>query len=373
MTREICQLTKILAIGVRHQIPLGAVVESAANSYEGPSTLLDWFHEFYQWVSPFHWSELRRRLRLAKLLREISADLSAGNSLSDSLDWLADDLPGYYIPAIAIAEQRQALPEVLDNLEHLMEQELEIAAVPSALYNYLGWVGGLCLLVIFFILPGVTGRLLSMHAQVHPDRPVPMLSLLMVQAPHHVPLLVGALGMTLVLLILYKVVVLFSAGRLAREWLALRLPLVGHIVRLQALIELGHGMSSYLTLGYDLPAAATAVADSTERRWLKRRLQRFGDRVAYGESWTAAWEQSGLGNRFERWVVIHGQLRQEPAAGFVTLALLARQRLDYALNLTRKLLPVVAVLLAGLVVGLILLAMFLPIIRIADYMTYWPL
>lgn len=371
MTREACQLTQVLAWAARHGLPFDDAIEGHLKSQGGPNFFAWLIRIFGLTFGPWYWPRARHQHVLEWRLKKLLKDLRKGSPLSEALRRrMAVYLPDYYLPVLEVAEASDALPQVLTNLEQSMKRELKLNLLSRSTVVYLFSYGFVAFFIVSGLLVFIIPKFAIMYDEMLEGESLPTVTRWVIGVADWIDLHLMGLVVVIVLLVwLHRQLLRLQIYRWLWEWPLLMLPLVGQLTRLQRLIELGQGMSSYLSLGFDLPAAADAVRRSSWSPWLNRRLKHFSQRVADGMPWHQAWEQGGLGNRLERWVVLNSGLREDPASGFHDLASLARRRFDYLASMARQLMPVLIVLIAGLIVGTMALALFMPLIHLNDGMT----
>jgi type II secretory pathway component PulF len=297
---------------------------------------------------------------LREVLAHLHREVSRGRPIHEACGYFGRIFPAHLVAIIAAGETSAQLPEALRALAaHLTElDELKRTARRAMVYPLvvLTATGGL----VAFLIGGVVPQFAEMFRSAH--IPLPAVTLGLIRTSECLRanwlLLLG----TLAALVIGCVFAHRSARwRLARDWSALRIPLLGSTQRCLATARFAAYTRLLIESGRPLLAALTTGAELAGNAVLERHLLVARNGVAAGRPLHAVLPRSGGFPPF-----VFPALKAGETAGRLGEALKhieayaasrAKETLGYALTLLEPM------LLAGLtvLVGLIALSFFLPI------------
>ena len=308
--------------------------------------------------------EKERRPHVRGVLDGIHDALRQGKTLSSALEESAATFPALFIAAIRASERSSSLDEALSRYAAYAMQldTLRSRLISAALYPVLLLaVGGL---VILFLMGYVVPRFAHIYQDFGGE--LPLVSRLLLEWGGFVesawPLLLAVVGAGVAALVSRQ-------GRAAlahlAERLAWRIPALGERLRVFQLARLYRTLGMLLRGGIPSPQSMKMVSGLLTAR-LAAGLERARIKVTEGIALSVHFEQEGLGPpvpvRMLRVGEHAGNMGEmlERAAGFHDEEM-ARWA-DWA---TRLFGPVL-VLLMGLVIGVIVVFMYLPIFQLAE-------
>jgi type II secretory pathway component PulF len=347
-----------LSWAVRRGIPLSEAMNSLPffrNSGLARSTILfalGWFLKplFFlvpvPWFIDIHWS---------RYIRRALADLAKGEKLSVALHrHLYRYFPDFYFLAIGKAETEGRLVEALPLLARQLNFPSQVASErKSALF-----IVGIKLLVaanvIGFLLVYVVPRfeMIIYDLTGRSDGPAGFLPLVYVTS---------FIQFTIPVLILLHVVV--PRMGVAGEYLLLNLPLTGRDLKRLYVGEAARSMAVFVRQGETLVSAAEWSLKASRSRWMKKRLQRFLNRLRTGEQWDEAWRAVHKGPPLNQWAIKNAASREDPAGGFELLGEWLHSAVDSSTRKIELWVDPVCTLALGAVVWQVAYYVFSSIIR----------
>jgi type IV pilus assembly protein PilC len=160
-----------------------------------------------------------------------------------------------------------------------------------------------------------------------------------------------------------------AAGARASDWMILRLPVVGNLVLKTAVARFSRTLGTVLMSGVPMLQALHLARDACGNLILAESVEDVHRRVREGESVAQPLAASGVFPVMVAGMVEVGEETGALPAMLGHVADLYDEEVDNAVtSLTSLIEPVMIVLMAG-VVGIIVIALFLPIIRIIQLMT----
>jgi len=308
-----------------------------------------------------------RSERPRHLLQSLATDIRGGAALSDAMARQPRAFDRLYVNMVRAGEAGGALDAVLDRLARLQEKSLRLRGKVRAALVYplvvLALAGGILAVLLVVVVP----RFQRIFTDLLKGAPLPALTQAVVTAGelarHHFAVGLAALA------------VLAAAGALARRsavgaaWvdaLVLRLPLAGDLVRKSLTAQFARTLATLLGSGVALLPALAITRETAGNRRIAGALAAVHERVKAGEPLAAPLEAAGVFPAVVTSLVDVGEQTGQLPAMLGQVADIFEDEVDHAVGgLSSVLEPVLIVLLAG-VVGTIVIALFLPIIRVVQ-------
>jgi type II secretory pathway component PulF len=328
LTRE---LSTLLAVGV----PLTEALDNLAEQYPG---------------------------RFGQGLTQLRDSVSSGQSLAQAMRSRQDLFDPMTIAVVEVGENAGRLDTVLETLADFKErwQELANHIATALIYPAIVFIMaiGVSVFLMTFVVPDILAALLE------EGRELPLVTAIVKGASDTLlnhgwwigPALIGAIGC---------VGLALARGPGQRWWhrAVLRLPLVGPMIRKQAVVRIATVIATLMRSGVTFERAVRIAENTTTNHVMKDALRHCHEAIHTGSDIAAAVRQTGA---FPPTVVQVFAVGQESGRLEDMLDRLARdydrQVYSLAKRLTAFLEPVTIIFLA-IIVGLIVFAMMLPILE----------
>ncbi len=173
--------------------------------------------------------EQTENAKLRHTVARIGEDLQAGVSLSSSLRRFPDVFSTLYTSMVFAGESSGSLPAVLDRLVYITEHEYKVKSDIKSALNYpmivLGCLGAAFIILLHFVIP----KFASVFARTNLTLPMP--TRVCVKLSHLLDsywlLLLGGLAL---FILGVGALLRSSRGRYVRDYLLLRIPLIGPVL-----------------------------------------------------------------------------------------------------------------------------------------------
>ncbi len=302
--------------------------------------------------------------RFRGLLSLIADDLEGGKLLSEALAAHPHVFDRVFVALVRAAEKSDRMESIFARLEASLKQQEEQHAEFTRLLIYPALAALAVLTAAAVLLFYLTPKLAILVHGLHLPMPATTQALITVSrfAQSLLPWLVASAALALVALIVVR-----ERAPSLRLWLdqsVLRLPVVGTALSKHILARVFDLLALLLESGVGLLDALQACAESAGNRYIRRRLEDAAQRIAAGESVTQSLRHQNLLPPLVLRMVHTGEANGAlaPALSNVTwfFARDARETVARALKLLE---PGLAALL-GLLLALLMLAVFLPVYQI---------
>lgn len=303
---------------------------------------------------------------LKSRLSVMARDIAAGEPLASSLDKFPKDFSMFYVSSVKAGEAGGTLPEVLERLGNYLDKirQRKKKAVTAALYPSILLVAiiGVIFIVSLKYIPMVEKFLSSLRV------PLPALTGVVLDANKFFleywywflvfPIFV-ALGYKMVLMRIQA-----SRRFMHRTWL--KMPMLGTLIKQTnySWMFRTFGMLSYS--GVPVLNALKVTSDVISNDVIRAEVERIRDEVSRGEPIARTMEKGGLFDRFAVTMLDVGERSGELDAMMNRVADFYDQELDEFYVRMESILPAVLTLFMAGLVGVVVVALYLPILTIME-------
>ena len=302
---------------------------------------------------------------LKDALDGISEAIAGGATFSDALTAYPKIFDNLYVNMVKAGEAGGVLEVVLARLAEFAEKSDKIKNKVKGAMIYPT--------VVLFAAVGITGFLLTyvipkfqqVFTDLLGDAQMPALTQFVIDLSEWVKeywyIVVAGVA---ALWVLKKVIGMTPAGAYMYDVISIKTPVTGTLIKRTAISRVTRTLGTLLASGVPILQALVIVRDTTGNRVVSRALQNVHDSVKEGESMSEPLAQSGV---FPPMVVSMVEVGEETGALSDMLTRIANTYDDEVDNavagLTAAIEPALIIVLA-LIVGTIIVAMFMPMIKI---------
>jgi type IV pilus assembly protein PilC len=215
-------------------------------------------------------------------MAEVEEGLRRGEPLSACLDRHPKVFPGYYRGIMRSAELTGHLDVVLEQLAKYIERDLEARRKISSALIYPVVIAGMSLVTVVVLAAFVLPKFKMFFSNLNATLPLPTRMLLAVTdffAEWWWAVLAGVVvGTLLVLLVLST-----EAGRLLKDRILLRIPVIGETIRIALVERFCRVLASMASAGVALPDALRVATQSLRNRVFIRALSHVEEEMLRGE------------------------------------------------------------------------------------------
>ena len=315
---------------------------------------------------------LKRQERNAvfgQVLGELATTIGSGGSFSDGLRQHPGIFDSLYLNMVKAGEAGGALGMVLDRLARFMEKSDRLKSRVKTAMIYpviiMAVAGAILSVLMVFVVP----KFEQIFSGLLRGQPLPQLTRGLLEVSNfirgHAVLTLGALACG------------WMAFRLARrtpvgvrfmDWLFIKLPVLGELVLKSAVARFTRTLGSLLVSGVSILEALAIGRDTSGNVHIAAAIDHVHDQIKQGASMARPLEETGI---FPGMVTGMIQVGEETGALAEMLGRIADtydEEVDNAVaGLTSVIEPIMIVLMA-LVVGVIVIALFLPIVSVIQHL-----
>ncbi|MCH2141260.1 MAG: type II secretion system F family protein [Phycisphaerales bacterium] len=308
--------------------------------------------------------------QLKNILTDVVADVESGSTLSDAFAKHPKGFDRLYCKMVAAGEVGGVLDIILQRLANFMEKAARLRARIKGAMIYptvvvivaVGIVTGIMYFVIpkfkdifadFEIeLPGLTTFLIEASSWVAgklPDQVVPGWAVI-VASPF-------------VFLALLKIFKKTKFGRASVDWIILKIPVVGVLVEKTTVARFTRTLGTLVSAGVPILEAINITRDTCGNWVFERALQRVHDSIREGESFATPLRESKVCDGIVVNMIDVGEETGDLDVMLMKVADNYDEEVDVAVQSLLSLVEPMLVVVLGSIVGGIVLALFMPLVK----------
>ncbi|MHB8483553.1 MAG: type II secretion system F family protein [Nitrospiria bacterium] len=297
-------------------------------------------------------------------LHGVHKEIAGGSSISEALSHYSQFFPEIYISSIRAGEKSGNLVEILSRYMSYYKKILAVRkkVVMALTYPMFLFVAGSG--VVIFLLTYVLPTFSEIYADSKSELPwitQTLISFVHFLRMEFVWIVLGFIGAFFVLRYWFS----SQKGKDQRDFLLLKLPVLGEIVKNQQMIAVGRTLATILSGGITLINALQMVAESLTNRIIAGRVRLSIQKVQEGLGIAAAFAAADLMPKIALEMVEVGETTGSLEEMLNQVADFQEELLDQKLARITTWVEPVLLLGMGVLVAIILVAMYLPIFNLA--------
>jgi type IV pilus assembly protein PilC len=308
--------------------------------------------------------------RFRETIDALGAAIRAGSTLSDAMQLHPRVFPRIYVNMIRAGEASGALDRVLDRLAGFQEKSLQLQGRIRAALVYPVVVLGVALSILAGLLLLVVPKFKQIFADLLRGALLPPLTravLAASEAVQHHFVLIGVLlaGMAAAFALVRR----RPRGARVLDTMLLRLPLFGDLIRRTVVARFARTLGTLLATNVPILAALLIARDTCGNIRMGNAIQQVHDRVKEGAPVARPLEDTRVFPPLVGSMVEVGEQTGQLADMLGKVADIYEEEVDAAVAGLSSLIEPMLILFLALVVGTIVIALFLPIIRIVQMLS----
>ena len=303
---------------------------------------------------------------MQKLILDVKSDIEGGTSLHEALakhPLYFDDL---YVNLVEAGEQAGALESLLDKIATYKEKtEALKKKVKKALF-YPAAVLAVAVLVTIILLVFVIPQFEALYKGFGADLPA------FTQFVIHISQIVQHDGVFIAIVLagaVWTFIYFKKRSKAMREFLdrlILKLPIIGPILNKAAIARYARTLSTMFAAGVPLVEALESVAGATGNIVYENAVNNMRDEVSTGQRLQRAQENTGLFPNMVNQMIAVGEESGSLDAMASKVADFYELEVDAAVDSMSSLLEPIIMMILGVLVGGLVVAMYLPIFKLAS-------
>lgn len=308
-------------------------------------------------------------LVLRNTINALADSVQGGSTFSESMSQHPQIFNKLYINMVKAGELGGVLELVLQRLAEFQEKAQKIKNKIVAAMAYPVIVLLIAMLIMIFLLTFIVPRFEQIFKEMLNGATLPTITLFVIGASNlikdHYAILLGSV---MVVVVAFKMIARSPSGRQSLDKLALKIPLFGDLSRKGAISRFSRTLGTLVTSGVPILQALNITRETAGNAVVADAVTKVHDAVKEGESIVHPLEASGVFPPMVISMVDVGEETGQLPEMLLKIAEVYDDEVDNAVEgLTSLLEPIMIVLLA-LIVGTIVIALFMPLIKIIQNM-----
>lgn len=300
-----------------------------------------------------------------KALGEIRGDVEAGSTLADSMRKKPKIFDNLFNNMIEAGETGGILDTILARLAVFLEKSMALKKKIKGAMTYPTICLAISLLILVIILVFVVPVFATMFEDFGSSLPGPTQFVVDMSNFFKSNIIYLMIGLFIMIWIVKKIYAT-EKGKLAIDRGLLRAPVVGILLRKVAVAKFTRTLSTMLQSGVPILEALQVVAKTSGNKVVENAVIRVGDAISEGRPLADPLEESGVFPNMVTQMINVGESVGALDAMLEKIADFYDDEVDQAVeNLTAMIEPFMMVFLGGMIGGLVV-AMYLPIFKIAS-------
>jgi len=303
---------------------------------------------------------------MQKLILDVKADVEGGTSLHEALGKHPLQFDDLFVNLVEAGEQAGALESLLDKIATYKEKTEELKKKVKKALFYPAAVMVVAVLVTVILLVFVIPQFEALYKGFGASLPA------FTQFVINVSKFVQKDGIFILVVFAATVYVFFyfkkrsKAMREVLDRLILRFPVIGPILRKAAIARYARTLSTMFSAGVPLVEALHSVAGATGNIVYENAVLKMRDEVATGQRLQRAMENTGLFPNMVNQMIAVGEESGSLDEMSAKVATFYEQEVDNAVDAMSSLLEPMIMVVLGVLVGGLVIAMYLPIFKLAS-------
>lgn len=305
--------------------------------------------------------------RLGAILQKVSDDVAKGESLAAALGRHPDVFDEVFVSLVHTGEVSGTLDQVMDQTAGYMERAEALRVKVESALRYPVFVLSFALLVLMAMILKIIPEFSKIYSRFQVQLPLPTRVLLatsqFVTGNFIILAGLGALGA-----VAFWYWAQSPAGRLAMDRAKFNLPLFGELIRMYAMTKFARTLGMLMASGTQILYALKVMRPVPGNKVLERGIDQVRSRVEEGAQLSRAMDESGVFPDMLIQMTATGEETGKLDQMLTRTADFYEQRVSAKVEGLSSLIEPIAIVVLGVVVGVMLLALYLPIFNLGQAM-----
>lgn len=308
-------------------------------------------------------------IQFRKVLYEVAREIETGSSFSGALSKYPKVFPPLLISMSHAGEESGTLGRVLGEVASFMEDQIALrrkikSATRYPLFIFVFFIIAISI-VVFFLVPRFQKILSEFGTEL------PLLTRMVMNTSHflikNLPFIGGGLLGIFILTWLYS---RSSSGKAGLDALKLKLPLIGKLIHKIALARFAHTLSILLAGGVSIITSLEIVGRTCGNRVIEEAINRTREGIIRGSTLAQELAKDGLFPNMVVRMVAAGEETGRISEMLERVSNFYRDEVDTSIEGLLSLIEPILIVGLGVVVGIAVMAVYLPIFKIATSVKY---
>lgn len=302
---------------------------------------------------------------LSRTLHQVAATVEEGNSLTDALARHPRVFNGLFVNMVRAGEGAGTLDQILRELATYLEKVDEVKTKVRSAMSYPIFVLIFAVVVTLFLLLKIVPTFEEIYANFSAQLPAPTLAIIALSRLIRDNILASA-GVVFGVVGAAWLWVKTYRGRLFKDQLLISMPIFGPIVKKATISRMNRTFGILLQSGLPVLDALELTKGATGNAALGKALDRVKERVSRGEELTPAFRSTGKIPEMVLQLMATGEESGQLDAMLLKSSEFYDRQVDASVQGLTSLIEPLLIVMVGVIVGIVVVTMFLPIFYLGD-------
>jgi type IV pilus assembly protein PilC len=309
---------------------------------------------------------------LRNVIKEVAEDVEGGTTLSEGMGKHPKAFDRLYVKMVAAGEAGGVLETILERLAEFMEkaQRLKRKVVGAMVYPaaVLTFAGGIVLFIMIFVVP----KFEQIFRDFGTTLPAPTQALINISnwlVKGTPPGWLVIIAMPFIVMMTLKFIKMSDSGRYFLDMIIMKIPILGAITKKNAVARFTRTLATLINAGVPILEAINITKDTTGNEVFSKALVGVHDSIREGESFAEPLRASRVVDSLVVNMVDVGEETGELDKMLMKVADNYDEEVETMVGSLVSLLEPVLVIFLGLIVGSIVVALFLPMVKLIGSVT----
>ncbi|MCM8760167.1 MAG: type II secretion system F family protein [Candidatus Omnitrophica bacterium] len=306
-----------------------------------------------------------RQVRLKKVFQEIQRKIREGKSFSDALRDFPAIFPEMIVSMVQAGEETGTLDKILIRISDFLERRHKFRSRIISIMSYPLLILAISIAVFIFLLSFVTPTITKMFAQINMSLPLPTLILIKISHFFKAGWIYIVAGIFLILAGMKK---LFASekGEKVKDFIRFRIPVLNNILLKREIILFSTTAGTLIDGGVDIIESFQIAGQVLSSRLLRKDIDDIIESLSKGNPLSASFRNSRYFPDLVTQLVSAGEKSSSLAEMFNRIGEIYEEEVSQSSVRLANFIEPMMILLMGIVVGVIVLAILLPIFQISQ-------
>ncbi|WOO42841.1 type II secretion system F family protein [Rubellicoccus peritrichatus] len=304
------------------------------------------------------------------ILTQIADNVRSGNNLSDGLAQHPKIFDRLFVNMVRAGEAGGVLDVVLSRLARFMEKALKTKKKVKSAMIYPSVVITVAVAIVVGLMIGVVPRFQQIFEEMLGGAQLPALTRWVIGFSDFIQNnIIVSIIIVVVLVVAFKFGINTTGGRMLWDRITLRMPKIGGLLQIAAISRFARTFGTLLSSGVPILQALQITKEIIGNSVIESALEKVHDRVRDGEPLAAPLEQQRVFPTMVTSMIDVGEETGELAEMLNRIADNYDEDVDNAVNSLTSIIEPIMIVVLALIVGVIVIALFLPIIGIIQQLS----
>ncbi|TVR17231.1 MAG: type II secretion system F family protein [Balneolaceae bacterium] len=303
--------------------------------------------------------------RMRQIVKEITREVKNGKSFASALAKHPQTFDPLYIHLVETGEEAGILGEILGRLAEYMEKRGSLKKKIQKALAYPVFIIGVTILVLVFLLTVIVPTFAEMYADY--DAQLPAATSYIIWASNFITgHLIWLIPGFIVSIFICKKLLQRPSIAALKDSFILNIPVMGAFYRKSIITRFCQTLGTLLKNGIGLLHALEISRKSTRNTQVKASIKRMSMAVRQGSSLAKSMIKTGLFPPVIAQMITVGEETAELSSMLLHIAETHQQELDADLDILTSVLEPAMIVVIGLVIGVVIVAMYLPVFEMMN-------